>query len=150
MDTILKEVESYQWSQGRFGQLQPNISIYPLANALARASTLLSQDMDIRAVNVLTHSGRTARLMSAARPNAPIVAYSCNPQVVNQMLLYWGVVPVQVNEIMSSERFAEVACATVKQMGIGSGGDYILLVSNFSPQGSGRESPEIIVYPVVG
>ena len=85
MDSVIREVENYQWSQGRFGSLVKDVSIHPLPNAIARASTLVSQDLEIRAINVPTYSGRTARIISVARPNCPIIAYCDNPKIVRQI-----------------------------------------------------------------
>ena len=112
MDRIIRELENYQWQQGQWGKLRETVSISPLPNAIARACTLLSHDMEIRAINVLTFSGRTARIISAARPNCPVLAYSQDPMVVRQMQLLWGVYPIPLEQELTLESFADVAAAT--------------------------------------
>jgi pyruvate kinase len=130
MDRITREIETFQWSRGLWGQLRETVSISPLPNALARACTLLSHDMEIRAINVLTRTGRLARIMSAARPNCPIIAYANDPIVVKQMQLLWGVFPVPLEEQLTFEAFANVAAETCKKMNIAQSGHHILLVSS--------------------
>lgn len=149
MDAICREVESFLWSEGQFGRLSSDISIYPLSNALARACTLLSQDMEIHAVNVLTRSGRTARILSVARPNSPILAYAREIRVVRRMQLYWGVVPIHLDEELTLESFADVANETVKSMELAGPGDYILLVSSPLKDYVRRPLNSIIVFEVV-
>ncbi|HSE42912.1 MAG TPA: pyruvate kinase, partial [Acidobacteriota bacterium] len=127
MNRIIREIETYQWSHGRWGKLRETVSISPLPNALARACTLLSHDMEIRAINVLTRTGRVARIMSAARPTCPILAYANDPIVVKQMQMLWGVFPIQIEQDLTFEAFAGVAAETCKNMGIAQSGNHILL-----------------------
>ncbi len=148
MDTIAREIESYQWGQGLFGKLQSDVSIYPLLNAMARSCTLLSQDMAIRSVNVLTHRGASARVMSASRPNAPILAYCSNPKIIRQMVLYWGVYPVMAEEVMNFEQFTEVANNKAKDVGIAQPGQFILLVSCPTKGQPGNHSNAIVLHEV--
>jgi len=130
MDRIIREIESHQWSQEAFGRLQSNISLFPVPKALARACTLLSQDMPVRAINVLTRSGQAARIMSSSRPSCPVLSYSNDPMVLHQAQLYWGVYPIHSEEEYTLETFAEIAGEKVKEMNIAEPGHYILLVSS--------------------
>jgi pyruvate kinase len=143
MDRVVREVESHQWAEHRFGKLREQFSVEPNPNALARACTLLSQDMEIRAVCVMTRSGRTARIMSAARPSAPILAISREPKVTRQMMLYWGVEPLPVDRELSGDEFADLAAVAARERGLAERGQYILLVSNFR---SDQDSNTIIAY----
>jgi len=143
MDRVVREVESHQWAERRLGKLRDEFSVHPSHNALARACTLMSQDMEIRAVCAMTRSGRTARIMSAARPAAPILAVSRQPKVVRQMALYWGVEPLSVTHELGVEEFADLAAAEATRRGLAERGQYLLLVSNFR---SDQDSNAIIAY----
>jgi pyruvate kinase len=148
MNRIIREVETYQWFHGRWGVLRKTVSISPLPNAIARACTLLSHDMEIRAINVLTHTGRVPRILSAARPSCPILAYANDPLLVRQMQMLWGAFPIEIEDDLSFEAFAAVAAETCKKMGIAQTGDHILLVS--SPLKRYIENPlsSIIIYEI--
>ncbi|MBA2505886.1 MAG: pyruvate kinase [Thermoleophilaceae bacterium] len=49
--------------------------------------------LGLKALVCPTYSGRTARMISARRPEAPVLALSPRVQVVRRCNLYWGVVP---------------------------------------------------------
>jgi pyruvate kinase len=148
MDRIVRELENYQWQQGQWGKLRETVSISPLPNAIARACTLLSHDMEIRAINVLTYSGRTARIISAARPNCPVLAYSNDPIVVHQMQLLWGVYPIPLDQELTLESFAEVAATTCTQMGLATKGNHILLVSSPLKRYTEKVLSSLILYEI--
>ncbi|HET7646342.1 MAG TPA: pyruvate kinase [Candidatus Limnocylindria bacterium] len=64
------------------------------ADALAVAAVALAHaDADVAAIACYTRSGRTARLLAALRPHVPILAFSPDPRVVDQLALVRGVEP---------------------------------------------------------
>jgi pyruvate kinase len=81
--------------------------------------------LGLKALVVPTLTGRTARLLSAYRPQVPILALSPNPKVVRECALLWGVM-AELNEEPSEplallDRCAEVA----KRRGLAEQGDKI-------------------------
>jgi pyruvate kinase len=60
---------------------------------LARAAAVLARQGGAAAVACFTRSGRTARLLSAARPSVPIFAFSPDAGAVGRMTLFHGVIP---------------------------------------------------------
>jgi pyruvate kinase len=148
MDRVIREVESNQWARSQWGQLESSTSRYPLLKSLARACTQLSRDMEIRAINVLSRSGRTARILSATRPNCPVLAFSNDQTVVNQMQLHWGLNPFRLNEQLTLESFAEVAADACKKLKIAEPSQYILLVSSPLERLGERTMSSIIIYEI--
>jgi pyruvate kinase len=63
------------------------------AFSTTRAASRLALDREAAAIAVFTMSGRTARLMSKARPPAPILAFTASDTTYRQMGLLWGVEP---------------------------------------------------------
>ncbi len=59
--------------------------------AVARAAVTLAEAVEARVIATPTHSGRTARLVAALRPNCPVVAMSSSPHVRRQLRLVSGV-----------------------------------------------------------
>jgi pyruvate kinase len=82
-----------------------------------------------RPVVVFTSTGRSALLMSKARPAAPIFALTPNAQVADQLSLAWGVSPVLIQAIKDTDDLI----AHGEQMLIAQGhvkrGDEILIVA---------------------
>jgi pyruvate kinase len=60
---------------------------------LARAAAVLARQGGAVAVACFTQSGRTARLLSVARPGVPIFAFSPDAGAVGRMTLFHGVTP---------------------------------------------------------
>jgi pyruvate kinase len=46
------------------------------------------------AIAAVTRGGKTARVLSALRPRAPIYAATDRPEIARQLALAWGVVPL--------------------------------------------------------
>ncbi len=63
------------------------------AAATTHAATTLADDRGARLIAVFTRSGRTAQLMSTARPSIPILGFTPEPKTFRRMSLYWGVEP---------------------------------------------------------
>ncbi len=61
--------------------------------ALAHAAVTLATTGQADAIVAVTTEGRTARLISACRPAAPILAATANAGVAGSLCLLWGVVP---------------------------------------------------------
>jgi pyruvate kinase len=64
------------------------------AQALCAAAVTLAERGDAAAIVAVTRGGGTARMLSALRPRAPIVATTEHAQTVRHLTLYWGVWPI--------------------------------------------------------
>jgi len=61
--------------------------------AISRAAVGTAHEIRAKAIVAFTHTGRTARLASLARPRMPILAFTPHPATCRRMSLYWGVYP---------------------------------------------------------
>lgn len=64
------------------------------AQAVGHAARALADDLHVRAIVVLTASGRTAQRISQERPTAPIIAFTDHPEVGRRLAVWHGVVPM--------------------------------------------------------
>ena len=130
MDRVLRIVEGYQWKRGMHGHVHDERGAHgalgPTA-ALSRATSLLSGDLGVRAVVVPTRSGRTARLVAAERPAAPIVVIAADEGVCRRVNLSWGVSPERVPADALHEPRA-AALVVVRRMELADPGQPVLLV----------------------
>ena len=62
--------------------------------ALCEAAVTLAGHSDAAAIVAVTRGGKTARVLSALRPVAPIYAVTATPEIARQLALPWGVVPL--------------------------------------------------------
>ena len=61
---------------------------------LCDAAVTLATHANVDALIAITREGRTARLLSARRPSAPIYAVTDNGDCARRLSLWWGVTPV--------------------------------------------------------
>jgi pyruvate kinase len=133
MDTVARETEAYLWHMGGFrglSQNQDSTAAMPAEDALAKAMAQLSRDMQSRAIVVISKSGRTAQVMSASRPAAPIVATSPDPGTCRKTAVLWGIIPRLVEE-KEFEHPEDLARRLALDLGLGVEGQNVLLVRGF-------------------
>ncbi|MDX2054412.1 MAG: pyruvate kinase [Polyangiaceae bacterium] len=65
----------------------------PATVAIAYAARQISTSVGAQLIVALTESGATAQLVSKARPQVPIIAYSSSEVTLNRLALLWGVEP---------------------------------------------------------
>lgn len=102
MSRIVKEAEKNfsKWGQP---QSQTHISSTDDAVSITRAARELAQDRQVVCIAVFTQSGKTALLMSKARPSVPIIALTPEWRTYSRLGLYWGVTPFLVPYATSVE-----------------------------------------------
>ncbi len=148
MDRVLRLVEGYSWKHRYFGkvvELEDDETLR-VASAVSRAASLLSRDLDVRAVVVPTRSGGTARVVSSERPAAPVVAIASDVAVCRRLALSWGVTP----ELATAEALMNPgphAREVLLRLELATHGQTFLLVwdSNHSHQGT---EPTVSVMPM--
>jgi pyruvate kinase len=146
MDRVARQVENWQWQEGAFGSITraavPDQPPLPLRLAVARSTAQLSRDLRVRAVVVRTRSGTSATVVSATRPAAPVLALTADASVCRRLNLLWGVIPRQLGAA-DFEHPQATARRLVRDLGLGSPGDFLLLLAGF-----GEGEPMITVLPV--
>ena len=78
-----------------------------ITNAISHATCTTAQELGAAAIFTATSSGHTARMVSKYRPSSPIIAFTPNEKVVNQLQLVWGVYPVLVKEFTNTDEIFE-------------------------------------------
>jgi len=96
--------------------------------AICEAAVTLADRGDAGAIVAVTRGGKTARLLAALRPRAPIFAATDNPEMSRRLAMSWGVVPVLTSldgdVTTATTRIGE----TLVQRGIIPAGSVIVLV----------------------
>jgi pyruvate kinase len=147
LDRIARQIEGHLWSSGgfQFPEAQ-RVEPFALEDAVARSTAQLSRDLAVRAVIVLSSAGDTARVLSSARPAAPLVAVAADEGAACGMALLWGVVPQVVRRAGGGEGL-EVARRLATDLGLASAGQRVLVVDGFDAD-SGEPTPTIRVLAV--
>ena len=91
LDAIIREAESIP--PVRHPITRPGGLVSAHAHAVCEAAITLAESGDAAAIVAVTRGGKTARVLSALRPQAPIYAASDDAAVLRCLSLLWGVVP---------------------------------------------------------
>jgi pyruvate kinase len=157
MDAIIRQAEKQLNRWGHWeGMLQESYLcrdmedglVHDDALSITRAARELAHDRNVAAIAVFTQTGRTAQLMSKARPGVPILAFTPVETTYRQMPMLWGVIPYLVPyadtlEAMLKDVEEAIVAATPLQPG-----QQVVLISGF-PVGALRP-PNIALLHTIG
>ncbi len=149
MDRIARQAEGYLWREGAFGRFGDGDEPAPpieFTDAVARSTALLSRDLRVRAIGVVTATGRSTTAVSSARPAAPILALTDDAKICRRMNLMWGVVPVEVIGKQLEDPIATLR-VLAQRLDLAKPGDSILLVRGFAAEASAN-TPSVTLLSV--
>lgn len=140
MDLIIRQAEEHLTEWGHWdGDLREEAAglttmgevTHDDALSITSAARELAHDRNVAAITVFTQTGRTALLMSKARPRIPILAFTPVQSTFNRMPLFWGVLPYLVPFADSLESMLEsVEKAIITSTSI-QPGQQVVLISGF-------------------
>jgi len=147
MDSIVREAEKHtdEWS---LCEEFPKEALKDDALSITSAARELAHDRNVTNIAVFTQSGKTALLMSKARPRVPILAYTPVENTLALTNLYWGVTPVLVPFANSLEDMVKSVDKSIISRGNLKPGEQIVLISGF-PVGAMR-LPNLALLHTVG
>ncbi len=126
MDSIAQQTEKTIDYWGNF--MKTNYQMVPsVGNAISHATCMTAMDLKARAIVAVTHSGRTARLISRFRPECPIIATTVSQRSRRQLALSWGVFPILVEEIYETDAMFELGMNKALESGFVSNGDVVVI-----------------------
>ncbi|HEY5269429.1 MAG TPA: pyruvate kinase [Anaerolineales bacterium] len=129
MNRIVLQAEANydQWGHGQVLETDEHDD----AVAIASAARELAQDRDVEAIAVFTRTGRTAILMSKARPCVPVMAFTPVEETYRRMALVWGVTPYRVPWADTMEEMIGHVETALRESGLVRPGGQIVVVSGF-------------------
>jgi pyruvate kinase len=114
-----------------------------VADSVAQGAVGAVYRLGLAALVVPTNSGRTARLVSAHRPNVPVLAISASIETVRRLNLLFGVTPIQSDHDPEVHRLLDDCAALAAKHGIAKSGDLIAITAGLSVQGLGTNLFEV-------
>ncbi len=126
MDKIAKRVEPDIAYWKRFNENE-NIELRSVAQNVAYANCIAAKNMKADAIVVYTHTGDSARNLSALGPECPIIAITDNRKTFNQLALVWNVMPTYIEEKETINKTIEEGIEKLKEKGIIEKGDTIVI-----------------------
>ncbi len=134
MSNIINQVETsldYNEILSQLNRIPKNIDV---TTSIATRAVTISYDIEAKAIAVITGSGYSARMISKVRPKLPIIAYTFDKDIFNQLSLNWGVVPRLINKISDFEEIIKFVKNDIKNLNFAKEDDFIVFISG-SPIG---------------
>ncbi len=99
------------------------------AEAVGVAARELAMAIGARYIVCLSHSGGTAQLISKARPNLMTVALSPSEETARRLSLYWGIIPLLMEELNSIDDLFYGAPERIRKKCLAEPGDYLVMTA---------------------
>jgi pyruvate kinase len=99
------------------------------SEAISNAASAAAHALGARAIVAFTQSGFSARLISQARPDVPIIALTPFVAVQRRLALSWGVSSRLIRKAESTEEMIEAIEATLVADGSAAAGDVLVIIS---------------------
>lgn len=134
LDRIARSTEEAVW-KGEAGFSAAAPAEPTTEQSIAAAAVRLADSLSAAAIVTPTHSGRTARLVSARRPQSPIVALASRPGTRQRLALTWGVRAVDAPDHGTLQEFRRAAEAAGRELLEARGSRPIVLTAGWPLEG---------------
>ena len=88
------------------------------ADAISHAVCQIAEDLEVKVIMSMTHSGSTARMISRYRPNSSIYALTPFNHIIRQLQLVWGVRPIRVDNYDNVEKIPALCNDIIKEINV--------------------------------
>ena len=100
-----------------------------VTDAIGHATCTTAQDLKAAAIITVTHSGKTAKMISRFRPECPIIATTIYEKVQRQLNLSWGVIPYKVENANSTDELFDTGVDKALESGMVKFGDLVVITA---------------------
>ncbi|MBP8690936.1 MAG: pyruvate kinase [Sedimentibacter sp.] len=100
-----------------------------ITDSISYATCKSSLDLRAAAVISATTSGYTAANVSRYRPAAPIIAATPSEQVMRKLALYWGVYPIKIEKMQSTDLIIKKSVERALESGYVKNGDLTIITA---------------------
>ncbi|ABR30783.1 pyruvate kinase [Thermosipho melanesiensis] len=97
--------------------------------AISHAVYNLSKDVDARLIITATGTGRTAINVARLRPSVPIMAATPNVSTLYKLSLVWGVMPVLINQTLSTDEMINEVMKKAKELDLAKKGNRVIITA---------------------
>ncbi|MCX7653772.1 MAG: pyruvate kinase [Fervidobacterium sp.] len=131
MDDVAKNTEKYMedYESFRLDWLKEYSSSFDLSSAISYAATTLAKHVQAKLIITATSTGSTAVSVSKYKPSIPVMAATNNPETYYRLCLSWGVMPVMLEERLTTDEMIESVINKAKQLGLAQNGDKVIIVA---------------------
>ncbi|MBD3179741.1 MAG: pyruvate kinase [Candidatus Latescibacteria bacterium] len=120
MKRIIEEAERNRTDRGCTGRKDSGLlqrGEGDITHAVCSGAAEIALKMEATAIAVLSHTGRTGRMISSLRPDIPILVLTDFLPALRRMSLVWGTRPVPVKCIEATEEIFRISREKIEGMG---------------------------------
>ncbi len=129
MSKIINQVENSLDYSDILSQLTRMPKDIDVTTSIATRSVTIAYDINAKVISVITQTGYSARMISKVRPKLPILAYTFDIDIYNQLSLNWGIIPRLIDNFENLEEIVQFIQEDIKKLGFACTNDYFILVS---------------------
>ena len=129
MRRIITEIEKRALPKRRVEERRADLARATTEETIAAATKTAARLLGAPVVVVFTKSGFSARIVSAQRPEVPVLGLTPVERTYHQLALVWGVIPALAPHSDSYAQMFEVARREVLQRGLAKAGDRVLVTA---------------------
>ncbi|OQX56785.1 MAG: pyruvate kinase [Thermotoga sp. 4484_232] len=108
-------------------------TVYDISDAISHACWQLSEDLGVKLIITSTSSGSTARRVARFRPKSLIVATTPFEKTYHRLSLVWGVLPLIIDEVKTTDDLIEKSLKKVKERKLAEEGDVAIVTAGIPP-----------------
>jgi pyruvate kinase len=123
MERIIIEAES-----SKFYAPQSSEPGETTQEAIAHAACVVAKEVEAKVIVTFTLAGVTPRLLSKARPIAPIIAFSPAVDALRRLALFWGVMPRSLQVFPNIEALVAAVTSHLREQEMVSSGDRFVMI----------------------
>ncbi len=97
--------------------------------AISKATCEIAAALQASAIITSTQSGTTARQVAKHRPSPPIIAVSPSEEIVRQLELTWGVIPLKAGPSINLDNMFDIAVEAPLKAGLIEKGDKVVITA---------------------
>ncbi len=127
LDVVIREAETHPVDH--VSPMRNRLMHAEHGQAMCEAAVALAEEVRAEAIVAVTREGNTARMLSALRPHAPILAATEQPEIARRLLLFRGVVPVLAPLGTSVDETRATVAGELRARGLLDAGDEVVFVN---------------------
>ncbi|MGQ9855293.1 MAG: pyruvate kinase [Fervidobacterium sp.] len=131
MDEVAQNTEKYmeEYETFKLDWLKEYSSTLDLPSAISYSATTLAKNIDAKMIITATSTGSTAIHVSKFKPAIPIMAATNSYETYCRLSLVWGVLPVMLEENLTTDEMIESVTEKAKKLGFVNSGDKVVIVA---------------------
>ncbi|WP_268913122.1 pyruvate kinase [Lentilactobacillus sp. SPB1-3] len=112
-----------------FGTPRPKFDASDVTESIGDSVARVAKELGIHTIVAATRSGYTARMISKYHPDADILAITFDERTRRGLMVNWGVHPVLVDEVKSTDEIFDLASKKAVETGLAKEGDLIIVTA---------------------